>query len=302
MGVPFRIVLYAANQAQATNAAEAAFARVAHLNDLMSDYEYDSELSRLGRTSGSGQKVNISDELWAVLRKAQEISEASNGAFDVTVGPVVQLWRRARREKQLPNPELLAKARARIGYTNLVLENHTVELKTPDMRLDLGGIAKGYASDEALRVLRERGIRSALCAASGDIALGDSPPGEKGWKIQIDKTTNHPGTPFLILHNCGISTSGDMFQFVEIDAKRYSHIVDPHTGLGLTDRSSVTVIAKNDLTADGIDDAVNVLGPGRGLDLARWFHVEAREIRQSPSGQQVEAATAGFWKRVEWFK
>jgi thiamine biosynthesis lipoprotein len=302
MGVPFRIVLYAASGSQATNAAEAAFARVAHLNELMSDYESESELSRLGRTSGCGQKVRISDELWTVLKKADEISRASDGAFDVTVGPLVQLWRRARRQKELPAPDLLEKARARVGYKNLVLKNHTAELKLPEMRLDLGGIAKGYAADEALRILKQNGIRSALCAASGDIAVSDAPPGQKGWKIQIAKTANRPETPFLVLKNCGVSTSGDAFQFVEIAGKRYSHIVDPHTGLGLTDRSTVTVIARNDLTADGIDDAVNVLGPGRGLQLARRFGVEGREIRISESGVQLESATAGFWKHVEWIK
>jgi len=302
MGVPFRIVLYAGSETEATNAAEAAFARVAHLNDLMSDYEYDSELSRLGRTSGSGQKIKISAELWTVLKKAQQISRASDGAFDVTVGPVVQLWRRARRDKQLPKPELLDKARARVGYKNLVLKNHTAELKVPEMRLDLGGIAKGYASDEALRILKKHGIPRALVAASGDIALGDAPPGEKGWKIQIAKSDTRPETPFLVLNNCGISTAGDAFQFVEIDGKRYSHIVDPHTGLGLTDRSAVTVIAKNDLTADAIDDAVNVLGAGRGLQFARRFSVEGREIRLSDTGARLDSSTARFWKNVIWVK
>jgi thiamine biosynthesis lipoprotein len=302
MGVPFKIVLYAPSREVADNAAKAAFDRVSALNAIMTDYEYDSELNRLSRTSGSGQKVKVSDELWTVLVAAQKRSKASNGAFDVTVGPYVQLWRKARREKKMPPPDLLERARARVGYTNIILKDHTVELKAPEMRLDLGAIAKGYAADEALRVLRQHGITRALAAASSDTSFGDAPPGEKGWKAQLLNATNQNGTAFLILKNCGLATSGDLFQFVEIDGKRYSHIIDPHTGIGLTDHSLVTVVAKNGLATDGLSTMACVLGQGLGLKVAHQLGAEAREMRLLENGAQIEAATEGFWKRVVWIK
>jgi thiamine biosynthesis lipoprotein len=302
MGVPFRIVLYSPSPELATNAAEAAFKRVADLNHIMSDYEYESELSKLSRTSGSGQAVKVSEDLWNVLVKSQEIARASNGAFDVTVGPYVQLWRRARREKKLPSPENIEKVQHRVGYTNIILKNYTVELKKPDMRLDLGGIAKGYAADEALKALRQFGIKRALAAVSGDIALGDPPPDQPGWKIQLLEAEDPRGQAFLVLKNCGVSTSGDLFQFVEINGKRYSHIVNPRTGVGLTDRSLVTVIARNAFASDSLETTICVMPRGEGLKLARRYGAEAREIRQLGSSDKVEFSTDNFWKPVVWIK
>jgi len=302
MGAPFRIVMYAPSSEAATNAAEAAFHRVSQLNDIMSDYEYDSELSKLSRTSGSGAKVKVSEDLWKVLERSQEISKASDGAFDVTVGPLIQVWRKARREKKLPPPEIIEKARARVGYTNMVLRDHTVELKAPEMRLDLGGIAKGYAADEALKVLRQNGITRAMAAASGDFAIGDAPPDKPGWKIQLLEAQDLRGQSFLILKNCGCSTSGDLFQFVEIDGKRYSHIVDPHTGLGLTDRCLVTVIAPNGFTSDSLETTICLMPRAQGLKLARKYGSEAREIRQLGGSDRFETSTADFWKHAIWEK
>ena len=159
MGVPFRIVLYAPDRARADEAAEAAFQRVKELNDMMSDYDAESELSKLSRTSGQGREVSVSPDLWLVLEQAQAMSERSDGAFDITVGPCVNLWRRARRQHQLPDPERLALARRAVGYRLVRLnpKRHAVELLAPDMRLDLGGIAKGYAVEQALRTLRRAG-------------------------------------------------------------------------------------------------------------------------------------------------
>ena len=120
----------------------------------------------------------------------------------------------------------------------------TCTLTKPKMKLDLGGIAKGYAADQALAVLKSQGVVSALVDASGDLAIGAAPPGQQGWKIGIAPLeAGSPPSRFLMLAECGVATSGDAWQFVEIDGHRYSHIIDPHTGIGLTTRSSVTVIA-----------------------------------------------------------
>ena len=137
------------------------------------------------------------------------------------------------------------------------------------MLLDLGGIAKGYAADAALAVLRQHGITRALVAAGGDIAVGDAPPDAVGWKVGIAplKNADAPPTHYLLLKNAGVSTAGDSEQFVEIAGRRYSHIIDTKTGLGLVGRRSVTVIAPNATTSDGLDTAICVMGVERGLKL-----------------------------------
>ncbi len=292
MGVPFKLTLYAPDQATANKAADAAYSRVEQLNRIMSDYDPQSELNRLCRSSrpghphrgpghphrgpghphrGPGHPVKVSRELLFILSRSLALSRRSGGAFDVTVAPVVKLWRRARRRKRLPDADRLAAARKLVGYRNLLLDPQagTVELRVAGMRLDLGGIAKGYAGDEALSVLRQHGITRALIDAGGDVVAGDSPPGKTGWRIAIAPLQDPEGPPsrFLLVKNAAVATSGDAFQYVEIAGVRYSHIVDPHTGLGLTRRSSVTVIAPDGLTADSLASAVSVLGHERGLEL-----------------------------------
>jgi FAD:protein FMN transferase len=272
MAVPFRIVLYATNEAHAKHASDAAFARIADLNGKLSDYDLDSELSKLSRTSGTGHFVPVSEDLWRVLEAAQHWAKRSEGGFDVTVGPVVNLWRHARRLQQFPRADRLADARSRVGYTNVVLDakNRCVLLRVPGMRLDLGGIAKGFAGDEAVATLRRHGVRRALVAAAGDIRLGDSPPSSKGWKVELDAGPDTNAPPqFVFLSNAAVATSGDLFQFLEIDGVRYSHIVDPRTGVGLTNSSLVTVVAPDGTTADAMATAVSVLGAGKGVELIR---------------------------------
>jgi FAD:protein FMN transferase len=291
MGVPFRVVLYATNEAHAKMASEAAFGRVKELNDKLSDYDLESELSKLSRKSGEARPVKVSDDLWRVLATAQHWARKSDGALDVTVGPVVNLWRHARRLQQFPRADRLAEARARVGYTNLVLDprTKTALLRVPEMRLDLGGIAKGFAADEAVKVLRAHGIQSSLVAAAGDIALGDAPPGQRGWKVEIPSldVTNAPSARFVTIANAGVSTAGDVFQRLELNGTRYSHIVDPRTGIGLTDHSLVTVIARDAMTSDALETVVSVLGPKKGLALIKKTPGTAVRIMRKP-GETIE--------------
>ncbi len=272
MGTTFRIVLYAANADVAKKAAEAAFARVAELDQIMSDYKQTSELMQLCKKFATevGEPVKVSDDLFFVLLKAEEMSKQSDGAFDVTVGPVVQLWRLARRTQELPDPKEFASARAKVGYQKVKLDavKKTVQLTTPGMLLDLGGIAKGYAADEALKLLKEKfGIAQALVGAYGDIACGDPPPGKEAWSVEIAPIAKGQKVRTLNLANAAVSTSGDLEQFVVINGVRYSHVLDPKTGLGLTGRRSVTVIAPQGVTADSMTKAVSVLPPDRALKL-----------------------------------
>lgn len=298
MAVPIRLVFYAPDPATANTAAEAVFARFQQLNAILSDYDETSELRRLSDTAVGGKAVPVSDDLWEVLWQAQQLSARCDGAFDVTIGPVVRLWRRARRSGELPSAERLAEARQRVGYQWVQMnpQGQTVALAQPDMRLDLGGIAKGYANDQALAELRTFGITRAMIHAGGDLALGDPPPGLSGWRVGVG-LLSHEAKPvqFLSLANCGVANSGDMYQFVEIGGRRYSHLVDPKTGLGLTDHSNVTVIAPNGTLSDGLSSAVSVLGPEKGLALIEATPGTSALILRAPEGR-VERRASSHWK------
>jgi thiamine biosynthesis lipoprotein len=300
MAVPFQFVLYAPDAASANGAAEAACARVRHLNAIFSDYDAQSEIRRLGDTAGKGQAVPASRELWEVMVRAQELSHRSEGAFDVTVGPLVSLWRRARRQRELPRPEKLAAARQLVGYRLVRLDprQHAIELTKQGMKLDFGGIAKGYAIDQAMAVLRSRGITRAMVHAGGDAGVGDPPPNATGWTVAVPSLdVRLPPQTILRLSRCAIATSGDTWQFVQIEGRRYSHIVDPRTGIGLTDHSQVTVVARDGLTADGLSTAVSVLGPQKGLKLIDDTSGAAAFILRAPEGK-VETFQSARWKEL----
>jgi thiamine biosynthesis lipoprotein len=289
MGTKARIVLYAASRPPAERVSKAAFARIAELDARLSDYREDSEISRLAQRAG-GPAVPASRDLFAVLSAAQELALRSDGAFDVTVGPLTRLWRRARRQGMLPDPSELMAARLLVGPEALELKvaTRTVRLRQPGMRLDLGGIAKGYAADEAFRVIRSNGFTRALVELGGEVVVGAPPPGLDGW-IVVLRTAGLEAPPLLLADNA-VSTSGDAEQWVEVDGVRYSHVVDPRTGLALTGRRSVTVVARTGFEADPLATAASVLGPERGRALV--------EEHEGAAALIVEEGPAG-WKTVE---
>ncbi|HYE33461.1 MAG TPA: FAD:protein FMN transferase [Methylomirabilota bacterium] len=291
MGVPFRLVFYALNDQVAESAADAVYKRIAQLNQIFSDYETDSELNQLSFGSDTNAAPRkVSPELWDILQRSQRLAQKSGGAFDVTLGPVVHLWRNARREQAFPRADYLKDTLSRVGYQNLRLdpESKTVHLSRPRMRLDLGGIAKGYAVDEALRVLRTHGITRALVAASGDIGVGAPPPGATGWSIQLSEFDTNAPPLHVTLAERAVTTSGDLNQRLVLNGVHYSHIVDPRTGIGLTNRVLVTTIAKDCTTADSLATALSVLGPERGLELLKEYDdTEARFVRIIGSETEV---------------
>ena len=271
LGVDVHLTLYADREAVANAAAAAAYHRIAALNLVLTDYDENSEAMRLVKHAVPGQPVPVSQELWDALQASQIYSVKSNGVFDVTVGPLVKLWRRARRKGELPDPQLVVEARQRVDYRFIQFspEKREVTLARTGLQLDFGGIGKGFIADRALQTLKEQGCPSSLVAIAGDIAAGDAPPAAAGWKIGIAPLESPTGPPsrYLLLNNCGVSTSGDAFQFVEIAGVRYSHIVDPRTGLGLTERCSVTIVAPDCTTADGLATTVCLLGRKAGFEL-----------------------------------
>jgi thiamine biosynthesis lipoprotein len=297
MGTMFRIEFYASDDAFAAKAAEAAFARAEELEQIMSDYRDDSELRRLAR-DGSSAPFPLSSDLYEVLAQSMRISELSHGAFDVTVGPLVELWRNVRTTRQMPSADQLARAKALVDYRFIELDpaRHTAFLKRSGMRLDLGAIGKGYAADKMLAVLEWRGIRRALVVAGGEVAVGAPPPGKTDWRVAIATADSDAGNPpcALFLHDAAVSTSGDSHQFVEVNGRRFSHVINPVTGLGLEGAASTTVIAPKSVTADGLATAFSIMPVAEGIRLAESLPGIAALWVLQAGGKWEHHASRGF--------
>jgi thiamine biosynthesis lipoprotein len=297
MGTLVRITLYAASEDTARRAFRSAFDRIADLDRILSDYKPDSELSQVTRIAVH-QPVRVSKDLSAVLAASQELAQATGGAFDVTQGPVIRLWRAARTTNRVPDPAALAEAESRSGFRKLHVDarRRTVMVDQAGMALDVGGIAKGYAASEALAVLHHRGIRSALVAVSGDLAFGEAPPGQRGWRIDLhDADPALDDVPRVLeLTDAAVSTSGASEQHVDVAGRRYSHIIDPASGMGLVDDITVTVVARRGLDADGLDTAVSVLGRDRGLGLIESTPDAAALIVQRSEGKTTATMSSRF--------
>ena len=297
MGVPWTITLHAPEAATGRAAAAAAFAEVARLEGLLSDYDPASELSRLSAAAPTATPMPVSDDVWRVLAEAVAFREASGGAFDPTVGPLTTLWRQARRSGRMPRPDKLAAARAAVGpeALHLVPADRAVLLPRPGTRLDLGGIGMGFAADRALEVLARHGIAAAMIDASGDVVVSGPPPGAAGWRILPDPLgSGRPDAAPLLLAHAAVTTSGDAFQAVEIDGIRYGHIVDPRTGMAVVGPAAVTVIAADGTTADALATAASVLGPEAGAALVGRFPGAAARFTRVVAGR-VESSTTPTW-------
>lgn len=290
MGTEFRIVVYGADREHVNQAIEAAFARVDSLNRMMSDYDPDSEISRLADSAARdpGRYYPVSEDLWTVLRQAKTISRKSGGAFDVTVGPLSKLWRRAFRRLTFPPPDAIAEARSLVNFRWLTLRSRdrTVRLRKAGMRLDLGGIAKGYAVDAVYEVLRSKELPVALVDGGGDIYAGMPPPGEPGWRVVTNTLRGDSIRQELVfLKNGAIATSGDTYRFLEWEGKRYAHLIDPRTGMGMTDRRLVTIRAESCMLADAMASTFSVVSFSMLERLAKRFGVHYHVIFKDSPGR-----------------
>jgi thiamine biosynthesis lipoprotein len=293
MGTLFRVVSYSTDRPKTLKTIGEAFDKAEKISQIATDYEADSELNQLC-DAPINTPVPISDTLFELLQQALKIAKITDGAYDPTLGASTRLWRQARMTQRLPAPPLLEKARATGGYQSLVLDpdQQTATLTQLDMRLDLGGIAKGYAADAIFDHLAAAGLTQTLVAAGGDLRLGDPPPEKDGWQIAL-LTFNLSPTGSLPLKNCAISTSGDLHQHVMIRGKRYAHIIDPQTGLGLTEQKAASVIAPTASLTDPLATAACVHpNPQKLLKLfpEASFRIlsENKTIRPLKSGKFVK--------------
>jgi thiamine biosynthesis lipoprotein len=262
MGMEVRMVMEAPDEATARRAGTAAFATIAGLDQRLSDYRDTSDLRAIERAAPGA--IRVHPDVLDVLSRALEVARASDGAFDPTVAPLVALWRASRESRRLPSNGELAAARRLVGWARVELDpdSQTVRLPEPGMRLDLGGIAKGFILQRAIETLREHGVTVAMVEAGGDIVAGDARRGSDGWRValparcSIGDVSAEEGS--VLLRNEAFATSGAITQFVEIDGVRYSHVVDPRTGLGLTTYRTVHVRAPDGATADAWATALSV--------------------------------------------
>lgn len=271
MGSPFKLVFYTSSDSIAQLAADRAFKRVEELNEIMSDYRDGSEINRLSATSGSGKWVPVSKDLFDILAASQDISAKTGGVFDATLGPVVQMWRHATRKGIFPPEEEIRDALARTGYSKLKMDKktHRIMLMQKGMRLDIGGLGKGYAAEEAIKELKKLGITSAMMDAGGKIVLTNPPPGTKGWNINVSNGSD--SLKAMQLSNVALATSGPTYRYMEYKGVRYSHIVDPKTGIGLLFHVRTTVISPDGTVADALATAFSVAGIEKSKKYLKRF-------------------------------
>lgn len=272
MGSFFKIVIYSTDSTAAANAAFATFKMIDSLNEIYSDYLPESELNKLCRTSGSGKWIKASEPLFSILQKARHASEISCGSFDVTMGPLVRLWRTARREIRFPPKDSFKIAMEPVNYKYIELDtvHGSVRLKKPGMQIDLGGIAKGEAAQRSYQLLCRSGFPYSLVDAGGDIVAGKVPPQVDGWKIAINLPESEQlMNRQLLLENKAVATSGDIYKYFELNGTRYSHIIDPATGYALIKSRNVTVIADTGADADWLATACSILSIKKALKLIK---------------------------------
>jgi len=263
----------------AREALEAAFAEMARVNDLLNNYDPSSEISKINRSAG-GEPVPVRPETMEALQTALKFSALSDGALDMTVGPLLRLWGFAQEKPGLaggePDRAAIKKAKRLVDYRALELVTTpqteqsagTARLKKAGMWIDVGSFSKGYVADRAMQVLMQRGIKNALISAGGTIcAIGCKANGSP-WKVAV----RHPRKDdamltFISLRDGAVSTSGDYERFYETKGKRRGHIIDPRTGVPVERMQSVTVLAKSGVDSDALSTALFVLGPDKGIAL-----------------------------------
>lgn len=303
MGSPFTIILYAADSTQAVMVTEKCFQLVDSLAFIFSDYIDSSELNRLcARAGNPSLAMTLSVPLFDILLASKNAFEKSRGTFDITLGPVTRLWRRARKENKFPLPAIVKEKLVLTGFNKLLLDTilHTAYLTQQSMQLDLGGIAQGYIAQQVINLLKTNNIANALVDVSGDIAAIGAPPEKSGWTVGI----NVPNDKEEILKkpisvfNKSVTTSGDLYQFIYHNGKKYSHIVHPKTGYGITSQRNVTVIANDGTTADWLTKACSLLPVKQAKKLATSINA-ALLIVEIKKGKPVLYTTKNFstyWK------
>ena len=269
MGSSFEITVVALDEDFAKESLAIAKKEIIRIENLISSWDQKSETSRINKNAGIGA-VEVSKELFDLIFRAQQISKLSSGAFDLTFAAVDKLWNFDGRESEMPNPDALKASVFNIGYQLIELNEQslTVFLPKKGMKIGFGAIGKGYAADRAKQLLVERGVLGGIINASGDMNTWGTKPDGSSWTIGIVNPMNNKKvfSWFSLEHNA-VVTSGDYEKFTQINGRRYSHIIDPRTGIPSQGIVSCTVFAGKAELADAIATAIFVMGVESGLFL-----------------------------------
>ncbi|NIR00561.1 MAG: FAD:protein FMN transferase [Gemmatimonadales bacterium] len=289
MGTTVEVFLYASTRDRAAELFEAAFQEIERVEEALSTYRSTSEISRIN-TTAAHRPVVTDPEVFSLIVRALEYGRRTGGAFDITVGPLVKAWGFFRGDGHYPSADALSEARARVGWQHVALDKaqRTIRFLTPGLELDMGGIGKGFALDRAARVLRRHGVDSALLGAgqSSYVAIG-APPDARGWPITVP-SPHHPARALssIQLRDQALSTSGSDRQYFELDGRRYSHIIDPRTGMPVTGMVQVTVIAPTATDSDALSTALFVLGRERAAALIEGMEGKAALLVTDDGGEE----------------
>ena len=270
MGTTFTIYLYAPDQEKADEEFEASFDEIERVEEALSNYRPSSELSRINRQAAR-EAITTDPEVFKLLQTSFDYSRRSDGAFDITVGPLMRAWGFFRKNGQYPSLAELLRARAKVGWKMVQLDpqQRSVNFDTPGMELDMGGIGKGYAVDRVIDILRDANVTSALVDAGSSTlyALG-TPPGKEGWKVVVPRPGDRShGISEVFLRDNSLSTSGSYEKFFRLNGKTYCHIMDPRTGKPVQGMLQATVIASSATATDALSTTMFVMGPAAGSKL-----------------------------------
>ena len=275
MGASFNLIFYHTDSAEAVVIAKECFLIVDSLNNIFSDYSSESEVGKLALQKNLTD-IKVSAELFSMITRSKDAWERSGKTFDITIGALTQLWRKAKKENRFPSEAEIKAAKDLTGFKNLTINERskTISFKKPGIRFDLGGIVPGYAAQRVIDFLKTKNINIALADASGDIVMGDAPPGKEGWTIGINlpENENEIWDKKLELKNFAVSTSGDVYRYTIHNGVKYSHIIDPGTGYGVTSQRNVTIITKYGADADWLATACSILPIKKALKLAKKEH------------------------------
>jgi thiamine biosynthesis lipoprotein len=300
MGVRFRITLYAADQKEAEVALEAAFEEIRRLEKIFSDYDPTSETRRFDQAPDQ-VLFPASSEFFELIRAAEQHNRATDGYFDVTLGRLTKVWRVARREKRLPDSEQLELAKRQIGMEAIRLVPPRQVARDRTVELDFGGIAKGYAADKALELMRTNyGLARALIDASGDLVAGEPPPGKPGWIVGLSKPEGTAGLlQRIYLKRQALASSGDSTQFLQVDRQRWSHLLDPVSGEPIHGQNLTLVLAPSGATADALASAFAVCPEHVFKTIAtRYPEVHARRFHRGELESPIQELETSGWKQA----
>lgn len=302
MGSPLNIIFYSIDSVSASKHAKACFKLTDSLNHIFSNYDTSSELSAINNNAGIKKNI-VSPLMWELLLESRQAYLKSNGTYNIAMGPLTQLWRKARLSKNFPTKTEIIKTLLLCNFNKVKINNddHSIYLSSKHMQLDFGGIGKGYIAQKIVNYLKSEGITKSLVDAGGDIVFGDAPPTKKGWIVGVNKPEQADDLlpEKLQLHNLSVATSGDVYQFIEYHGKKYSHIIDPATGYGVTSLRNVTVIANDGAVADWLATACSILPIHEAQKLAITMHAELliTEMLNSSIQSYSTKGFAQYWEK-----